>query len=85
MNELILWKPCPECGIDSVTILRKFSYAYADIWFLRFDVDYLQEMVITGNKRGEVYMWNIDEGKLISRYKCPQCNLTIIIYYIYYY
>lgn len=57
--------------------MRKYTYSYADLWFIRFDVDYSVQKVITGNRRGEIYIWDIDSSQLLCHYKLTRCRSTV--------
>ncbi|NJR42325.1 MAG: hypothetical protein HC767_06370 [Akkermansiaceae bacterium] len=90
-NELILWRPKGNVHdavkynmevsvVEGVTILRRFKYPAADLWFLHFGLHLSEGVVAVGNKNGVCYIWNLEleqgalEGHKWSGYKSMDCS-----------
>jgi polycomb protein EED len=69
-GEMVLWRPhadifrlCAlgvmQAPLDSVAILRRFTYPHADVWFVHFGLHLQAGLVAIGNKVGTMYVWNL--------------------------
>ena len=60
-NKIILWHPDPSRHKNDVVIVKEFLFADANIWFLRFCVDYSSQTMAVGSKCGTIYLWDVNE------------------------
>lgn len=90
-NEVVLWRPkgnvydsvkynMEVTAVDGVTILRRFKYPAADLWFLHFGLNLSAGLMAVGNKNGSCYVWNLElddvskEGFRWGSYKAMDCS-----------
>lgn len=90
-NELVLWRPkgnvydavkydMEVAPVEGVTVLRRFKYPHADLWFLHFGLNLSESVVAVGNKKGSCYVWNLEleegarEGWKWGGYKSMDCT-----------
>ncbi|GMH38145.1 hypothetical protein BSKO_06029 [Bryopsis sp. KO-2023] len=45
-------------------ILMEFAISCADIWFIRFSLDFSFRLLACGNRTGKVYLWDMGESPL---------------------
>lgn len=68
--EVLLWKPdadifrmaefgIPAAPVEGVTILRRFVYPNADVWFVHFGLHLQSGVLAVGNKVGAVFVWSL--------------------------
>ena len=44
----------------NTTVLHKLLIKNADIWFVRFCLDYSQKLLALGNQTGKIYIWDMN-------------------------
>ena len=50
----------PETEIfHSFMMIRRLDVLHCDIWFIRFCLDYQQELLILGNTTGRIFVWDL--------------------------
>lgn len=82
-NCVVLWRPPPPGETSNTpTILHKLDVLHCDIWFIRFCLDYQQELLILGNTTGRIFVWDLttDDPIKLSRSHAlthPKCNAAI--------
>ncbi|CAD7700744.1 unnamed protein product [Ostreobium quekettii] len=64
-NRIVLWKPeeLPENGWETsckFVILMEFHLQAADIWFIRFSLDFKYKVLACGNRAGKIYTWDME-------------------------
>ena len=91
-NELVLWRPRARMhdavkfdievsAVEGVTVLRRFKYHSADLWFMHFGLNLAAGVVAVGNKNGMCYVWNLElkegarEGHKWGGYKSMDCSV----------
>ena len=92
-NKIILWKPGHlEDEINSITrsnknfiIIHKFQIKNADVWFVRFCLDFTQKFLALGNQTGKIYVWdmnvnggNHDFSKTVLTHPTSKCTIRAL-------
>lgn len=90
-NSIVLWMPnIPDSPSDiavksaaysppsDVIVLRTFDLDHCHIWFVRFSIDEMGQLLAVGNIKGEIDIWDIDAcKKKPSQTLKPMVNSTI--------
>lgn len=44
---------------EKVWVLHRFEFKDCDIWYMRFSLDYSQQVMALGNQIGQIYVWDL--------------------------
>ncbi|KAK3734064.1 hypothetical protein QZH41_015841 [Actinostola sp. cb2023] len=67
-NCVVCWKPDgkleeilekPGNSDHGIEVLHRFDFHQCDIWYMRFSLDYEQQLMAAGNQAGKVFVWDI--------------------------
>ncbi|XP_005112534.2 polycomb protein EED [Aplysia californica] len=69
-NCIVCWRPgghhestklkAEEKEKESVWVLHRFEYRECEIWYMRFSLDYNQQIMALGNQVGHIFVWDLD-------------------------
>lgn len=59
-NRIVLWSPDNHRYKNAPLILREMEMADTELWFVKFDVSVVLNLVALGNKLGKVYVFSLD-------------------------
>ncbi|KAK3774585.1 hypothetical protein RRG08_035015 [Elysia crispata] len=67
-NCIVCWKPgshhdSPKAkgdDKDKAWVLHRFEYRECEIWYMRFSVDYNQQILALGNQVGHIFVWDLE-------------------------
>ncbi|XP_059153867.1 polycomb protein EED-like [Physella acuta] len=45
---------------DNVWVLHRFEYKECEIWYMRFSLDYNQQVMALGNQVGHIFVWDLE-------------------------
>ena len=59
--------------------MQEYPFAEADIWFIRFALDFKMGLLAVGNRQGKVYVWeaNTCPANLVAKLTHPTMRLPI--------
>eukprot|EP00873_Tetraselmis_striata_P023352 jgi/Tetstr1/443616/TSEL_031615.t1 len=72
-NRILLWgvdlkhSQKNKNSLESVDFLQEYPLEDADIWFLRFSMDYHCEVMAAGNRLGKVFVYNVGDVACLQR------------------
>jgi polycomb protein EED len=73
-ERIVLWRPVwGDSGQFSE--VSRFEYAEGDAWFVRFDVSSCWGVLGVGNLVGEVFVWDMDSGKLKAKLNTKSASI----------
>lgn len=65
------YKIRPKLQVDTSALqLARLDLPDSDIWFIKFDIDPLNRWIVSGNKMGQLCMWDLTDG-------LPMGNMTV--------
>ncbi|KAJ1362882.1 hypothetical protein KIN20_022591 [Parelaphostrongylus tenuis] len=65
------YKIRPKLQVDTSALqLSRLDLPDSDIWFIKFDIDPLNRWIVSGNKMGQLCMWDLTDG-------LPMGNMTV--------
>ncbi|GFO42673.1 polycomb protein eed-like [Plakobranchus ocellatus] len=67
-NCIVCWKPGSHHDSpkgkgddkDKAWVLHRFEYRECEIWYMRFSVDYNQQIMALGNQVGHIFVWDLE-------------------------
>ena len=59
-NRIVLWSPDNHRYKNAPLILKEMEMADTELWFVKFDVSIVLNLVALGNKLGKVYVFSLD-------------------------
>ncbi|XP_010236415.2 polycomb group protein FIE2 [Brachypodium distachyon] len=81
-DEIVLWKPeinDKNPAENSIDVLQKYPVPYCDVWFIKFSCDFHFNHLAIGNRKGEIYVWDVQASPpvLVTRLINPECKNII--------
>mmetsp|Transcript_27517 Transcript_27517/g.65182 ORF Transcript_27517/g.65182 Transcript_27517/m.65182 type:complete len:392 (-) Transcript_27517:292-1467(-) len=67
-NRILLWRvdlsqrQSKPNSLNNVQYLQEYNFSGADIWFIRFSLDYWYQFMAVGNRTGKVFVYDIFES-----------------------
>ncbi|CAL1547484.1 unnamed protein product [Lymnaea stagnalis] len=67
-NCIVCWRPgshhdslkVKSDDKESVWVLHRFEYKECEIWYMRFSLDYNQQIMALGNQVGHIFVWDLE-------------------------